>query len=152
MKKNCPKIGLLICIILTFCINCSKKTEENKDVLTRTLEYSIGDLLAKTLIISGENTVWIFEYNRFPVVILDDIEKDGFNYILVLKNGLTGERTKVSVKKGTILDIKESIPLDMDLFGTYEAIMGARGHIPVQLKVKDVSKTKLVVEEIRNKE
>ena len=128
------------------------KTGENKDVLTRTLEYSIGDLLAKTLIISGDNTVWIFEYGRFPVVILDDIEKDGFSYILVLKNGLTGERTKVSVKKGTILDIKESIPLDMELFGTYEAIMGARGHIPAKLKIKEVSKTKLIVEEIRKKE
>ena len=137
---NC--LFLIIFFTLVLC-SCSKTNSRNDSFESgTTLEFSVGDLLAQNLL----SSVWIFEYKSYPVVILEDIEKDGFNYILVLKNGLTGAKTKVSVKKGTVLDVKKSIPLDMDVFGTYEAIMGARGHIPNEMKIKEITKTKLVVE------
>lgn len=148
--KNNNKLFIGALLVLGFLFlfnNCSKnKTITETENKGTKLEFEIGDLLAQTHYISGENTVWIFEYKNYPAVILDDIEKDGREYILVLQNGLTGAKTKVAVKKGTVLDVKKSIPLDMDLFGTYEAIMGARGHIPNEMKILDVSKTKLIVE------
>lgn len=147
MKSKKFIILFLSLFLVTFFVNsCNKNSTVDKEGKGTKLEFGVGDLLAQTHYISGENTVWIFEYKSYPAVILEDIEKDGREYILVLQNGLTGARTKVAVKKGTVLDVKKSIPLDMDIFGTYEAIMGARGHIPNEMKVIDVSKTKLVVE------
>lgn len=150
MKFNKILLFTFLSFFILFSFNsCDKKITTNistNENAGSVLAFEIGDLLAQTHYISGEATVWIFEYKNFPAVILDDIEKDGLKYILVLRNGLTGAKTKVSVKKGTILNVKKSLPLDMDYFGTYEAIMGARGHIPNDMKIVNISKTKLVVE------
>ena len=147
MKKKEILSSIVLVFVLFLIISCNKKiTNEQKSKDGVKLEFSIGDLLAQTHVLLGEKTLWVFEYKSFPVVILNDIEKDGRNYILVLENGLTGAKTKVSVKKGTIIDVKESLPLDTNVFGTYEAITKARGHIPNEMKVIEISKTKLVVE------